>query len=360
MIVTAANSGTGEVAVRLTAVEKSFDGTRVLPPLDLAIPRGTFVSLLGPSGCGKTTTLRLVAGFEQPDQGEVEIMGRRVTHMPAYRRNFGMVFQHLALFPHLTVAENVGFGLRMRRVPRSEVGTRVEEALRLVHLDGFAGRYPKQLSGGQQQRVALARAIVIKPDVLLLDEPLGALDKLLREEMQFELRRLQKTLAITTIFVTHDQEEALTMSDLVSVMRAGRIEQTGSPREIYDRPRTEFVATFLGASNLLEGRVAGREGEATVIQVRDMRLRLAGRHGADGAALRLAVRPEKVRLATEGPVKATVADVAFRGPQTHVRLDWGGTSLLAFLGDAGGLPLTPGSRLAIAFDGESLAVLDAR
>jgi spermidine/putrescine ABC transporter ATP-binding subunit len=346
-----------DVAVRLTGVEKSFDGTLVLPPLDLAIPRAAFVSLLGPSGCGKTTTLRLVAGFERPDRGEIEINGVRVTGLPAYKRNFGMVFQHLALFPHLSVADNVGFGLKMRGVTLMQAATRIGEALQLVHLEGLADRFPKQLSGGQQQRVALARAIVIRPDVLLLDEPLGALDKMLREEMQFELRRLQRALGITTIFVTHDQEEALTMSDLVCVMRDGRIEQTGEPRQIYERPRTEFVATFLGASNVFEGVVAGREGDATVVRVRDMQLEIAGQYGATGTKLRLAVRPEKVRLSAEGSIRATIVDVAFRGPQTHVHLDWGGASVMAFLGDAAGLDLSPGRSVALDFEGGSVAVL---
>ncbi len=346
-----------DVAVRLSQVEKSFDNTLVLPPLDLAIPRAAFVSLLGPSGCGKTTTLRLIAGFERPDRGEIEINGHNVTALPAYKRNFGMVFQNLALFPHLTVADNVGFGLRMRGMARRKAALRIKDALQLVHLDGFADRYPKQLSGGQQQRVALARAIVIRPDVLLLDEPLGALDKMLREEMQFELRRLQRALGITTVFVTHDQEEALTMSDVVCVMRGGRIEQTGAPREIYERPATEFVATFLGASNLFDGVVTARGADATVVELRDMQLRLEGLHGEAGDRLRLAVRPEKVRLAASGQAWATIADVTFRGPQTHVHLDWGGTTVLAFVGDANGLDLTPGRTVALSFEGGSVAVL---
>ncbi len=217
-----------DIDVRLAGVSKSYGTVRAVRDLSLSIPRGLFFSLLGPSGCGKTTTLRLVAGFELASEGDVFIRGRNVTQTPPYRRDFSMVFQNFALFPHLTVAENVAFGLRMRRIGGAERASRVAEALRLVKLDGFEGRYPKQLSGGQQQRVALARAIIVRPAVLLLDEPLGALDKSLREEMQVELRQLQRTLGITAIFVTHDQEEALTMSDQVAVMRDGVIEQLGA------------------------------------------------------------------------------------------------------------------------------------
>jgi len=252
------NASTGEADVVLSRVRKSFGAVVAVDDVSMSIARGSIVSLLGPSGCGKTTTLRLVAGFERPDAGEVAIRGARVNDVPPYRRDFGMVFQSYALFPHLTVADNVGFGLRMRHVPREERRRLVAEALALVKLEGFADRQPRQLSGGQQQRVALARAIVFKPAVLLLDEPLGALDKMLREEMQVELRQLQQRLAITTVFVTHDQEEALTLSDRVAVMRGGRIEQVGAPREIYERPATEFVAGFLGASNFLDAEVAGR------------------------------------------------------------------------------------------------------
>src|SRR6185437_3505758 len=214
-----------DIDVRLASVSKSYGSVPAIRDLDLTIARGVFFSLLGPSGCGKTTTLRLIAGFEQPSAGAVFIRNRDVTAVPPYRRDFAMVFQNFALFPHLSVAENVAFGLRMRRIGGVERASRVKEALDLVKLAGYGERYPKQLSGGQQQRVALARAILVRPAVLLLDEPLGALDKSLREEMQVELRQLQKTLGITAVFVTHDQEEALTMSDRVAVMRDGVIEQ---------------------------------------------------------------------------------------------------------------------------------------
>ena len=218
--------------VYLGGVSKSYGSVPAVRDLTLAIPRGVFFSLLGPSGCGKTTTLRLIAGFEQPSAGAVFIRGADVTAVPPYRRDFAMVFQNFALFPHLSVAENVAFGLRMRRIAGSERAGRVKEALDLVKLAGYGERYPKQLSGGQQQRVALARAIIVRPAVLLLDEPLGALDKSLREDMQVELRQLQRKLGITTVFVTHDQEEALTLSDQVAVMRDGVIEQLGPPRAL--------------------------------------------------------------------------------------------------------------------------------
>jgi putative spermidine/putrescine transport system ATP-binding protein/spermidine/putrescine transport system ATP-binding protein len=275
--------------VRLDRVRKTFGAVIAVNDVTLDIERGTIFSLLGPSGCGKTTTLRLIAGFEQPSAGEVYIRGKRVTSIAPYRRDFSMVFQSYALFPHLSVAENVAFGLRMRRVPRAERGAAIKEALELVKLGALADRYPRQLSGGQQQRVALARAIVVKPAVLLLDEPLGALDKMLREEMQVELRDLQQRLGITAVFVTHDQEEALTLSDRVAVMRGGVIEQIGAPREIYDRPVSEFVAGFLGASNFLDGqrrRARGcdrRGGDGG-------RARACGRRGGNDAGWREGAR----------------------------------------------------------------------
>src|SRR5919199_76955 len=252
--------------VRFERVSKRYGRAVAVRSLTLDIPRGLFFSLLGPSGCGKTTTLRLIAGFEQPNEGDVFIRGRQVTNVPPYRRDFAMVFQNFALFPHLSVADNVAFGLKMLRVATAERATQVREALALVKLEGFADRYPKQLSGGQQQRVAIARAVVMKPAVLLLDEPLGALDKNLREAMQVELRALQRQLGITTVFVTHDQEEALTMSDRIAVMRDGLIEQIGAPREVYERPTTEFVATFLGASNLIDAVALGPEGNGVLVE----------------------------------------------------------------------------------------------
>jgi len=357
------NDTSSEIDVRFEGVEKRFGDFTAVPDLDLEVPRGAFFSLLGPSGCGKTTTLRLTAGFERADRGEIHIRGRRVTTVPAYKRNFGMVFQHFALFPHLSVAANVGFGLRMRRVPREEAARRLAEALELVKLTGFGDRYPQQLSGGQQQRVALARAIVIRPDVLLLDEPLGALDKMLRESMQVELRQLQRRLGTTTIFVTHDQEEALTMSDLVAVMNEGRIEQIGAPREIYERPATEFVAGFLGVNNFIDATVRGREHGRLVVDAEGDRLEIAGEiPGAErpaGARLRIALRPERVRVGGEGRLRATITDVVYKGSQTHLYMERRGRPFIAFLQNdtVGGERFEPGREVACDWAEGSLVVL---
>ena len=318
--------------VYLSGVRKSYGSVPAIRDLTLAIPRGVFFSLLGPSGCGKTTTLRLVAGFEQPDQGTVLIRGKDVTAVPPYRRDFAMVFQNFALFPHLSVAENVAFGLRMRRIGGGERAARVKEALDLVKLRGYGERYPKQLSGGQQQRVALARAIIVRPAVLLLDEPLGALDKSLREDMQVELRQLQRKLGITTVFVTHDQEEALTLSDQVAVMRDGVIEQLGPPRALYERPRTEFVAGFLGASNFFDGTVMSRGSVA----LGEYRASIDEGH-AIGATLRLAVRPEKIilrPLPADGGVQARIREIVYRGATTHLYLDSPVGPIIAYLQNA--------------------------
>ncbi len=322
----------GEADLRLDHVFKSFGPVVAVNDVSLDIGHGTIFSLLGPSGCGKTTTLRLIAGFEQPSKGEVYIRGARVTAVPPYRRDFSMVFQSYALFPHLNVAENVAFGLRMRRVPRGDRGAAVKQALALVKLDALADRYPRQLSGGQQQRVALARAIVVKPAVLLLDEPLGALDKMLREEMQVELRELQQRLGITAVFVTHDQEEALTLSDRVAVMRNGVIEQIGAPREIYDRPSTEFVAGFLGASNFLDGTVVLCQAGIATVETAGGRVGVAAEAATIGDKVRLAVRPERVRINRpdgEG-LPARVRDIVYRGSVTHYYMDSAGGPLIAY------------------------------
>ena len=257
--------------VELRGVTKTFGRVRAMDAVDLEVRKGEFLSLLGPSGSGKTTTLRVIAGLVEPTAGEVLIGGRVMTQVPVHRRNLAMVFQNYALFPHLSVFENVAFGLEMRRMSRTEVTRRVADALALVRLPGFEARYPQQLSGGQRQRVALARAIVVQPSVLLLDEPLGALDKKLRESMQVELKALQRTLGVTTIFVTHDQEEALTLSDRVAVMNDGRIEQLDTPVEVYERPRTRFVSDFIGVSNFLEGEVTHGDGPAVAVRTSQVR-----------------------------------------------------------------------------------------
>ncbi len=284
-------------SLELENVSKRFGAVAAVEPLTLAVQAGALLALLGPSGCGKTTTLRIIAGFERPDSGLVRIGGRDVTPEPPNRRRLGMVFQNYSLFPHMTVAENIAFGLKMAKVPRSEIPSRVSEALSLVRLPGFEDRSPAQLSGGQQQRVALARSLITSPAVLLLDEPLGALDKNLRESMQFELRQLQKRLGITTVLVTHDQEEALTMSDSVAVMNHGRVLQVGPPQEVYARPKERFVSEFLGTSNLLHATRVSQDlfvlggGEASF----HVRARPQDRAVSSSSVL-LAIRPEKVRI----------------------------------------------------------------
>jgi ABC-type Fe3+/spermidine/putrescine transport system ATPase subunit len=279
--------------IKLDNVTKTFDG-RVLAVdgVTLDIAAGEFFSLLGPSGCGKTTSLRMIAGFELPDSGRVHVAGRDITDLPVHKRDMGMVFQSYALFPHRTVAENVAFGLRMREVPKPDIERRVKAALAQVALTGLEERKPGQLSGGQQQRVALARALVVEPPVLLCDEPLGALDRKLRQQMQFELKELQKRLGVTLVFVTHDQEEALAMSDRIAVMNHGKVEQVGAPTEIYERPRTRFVADFIGEINILE-----EEGRAR------------------------ALRPEKIRLVSDAArVSGTVETANFLGGSTLLRV----------------------------------------
>jgi len=307
-----APAGRARGTVALTGLVKRYGATLALDGVSLAVAPGEFFTLLGPSGCGKTTTLRSVAGFVTPDAGEVAIDGAVVTRVPPHRRQVGMVFQHYALFPHRTVAQNVGFGLRMQRVAKEEIGRRVAEALALVQLPGYGARYPSQLSGGEQQRVALARALVTRPAVLLLDEPLGALDKKLRDHMKIELKRLQREVGITTIYVTHDQEEALTMSDRIAVMHRGQVEQVAPPRGLYETPATAFVAGFIGNINLLAGRAAGENA----VECGSARLAATGA-APPGAAVALALRPERVRLDPGGVLDTvlamTVAHVVYQG-----------------------------------------------
>ncbi len=287
-----------EIDVRLVDVTKSFGpGAVAVDHISLDVFDGEFFSLLGPSGCGKTTTLRMIGGFEEPTSGLIELQGQDVTWLPPFKRNVNTVFQNYALFPHLTIYENVAFGLRRRKVADAEIKRRVPEMLELVELRGFDKRKPGQISGGQAQRVALARALINRPAVLLLDEPLGALDLKLRKQMQLELKRIQQEVGITFVYVTHDQEEAMTMSDRVAVMNRGRYEQLGRPEELYERPATRFVAGFLGASNLLHGRAEGTEGAHSIVRldgssvVRVPTVQLDGRARVD-----VGVRPEKIRL----------------------------------------------------------------
>ena len=318
-------------ALTLRDVVKTFDDVVAVDAVSLEVRAGEFVTLLGPSGCGKTTTLRMIAGFVEPDAGEIRIGAIDVTRLPPNKRDIGMVFQSYGLFPHMTVEDNVAYGLRMRRVPVAERRRRVEEALGLVQLPGLAKRFPRQLSGGQQQRVALARAIVIRPSLLLLDEPLSNLDAKLREEMRWELRQLQRQLDITTVFVTHDQEEALAISDRIVVMNAGRIEQVGTPSAIYRQPRTLFVARFIGESNLWEGTVGRRQTEGVRFVTPaglDLLVEEPG-DTAEGEPAVLSVRPEAVAIMPAGDeararfanrIEGTVEDVSYVGASTAYRV----------------------------------------
>ncbi len=295
-------------SVELVQVTKRFGDVVAVDGLSLTIQEGEFFSLLGPSGCGKTTTLRLIGGLEHPDDGDILINGEVVNDQPPYERDSNIVFQNYALFPHLTVEDNIAFGLRLRsrRVAEPEIKKLVEDALQLVHLEGLGARRPNQLSGGQQQRVALARALVLRPKVLLLDEPLGALDRKLRKAMQIELRRIQHEVNITFIYVTHDQDEAMSMSDRVAVMRNGNFEQIGTPQEIFQTPRTRFVADFMGASNILSGRVIAVSADAAhrtspqTIQIEtETGLRVISRGGQEisaGASVSFSVRPEAIQV----------------------------------------------------------------
>ncbi len=285
-----------DVDVRLVQVTKQYGDVLAVDHIDLEVRDGEFFSLLGPSGCGKTTTLRMIGGFAEPTSGLIELQGHDVTWLPPYKRNVNTVFQSYALFPHLTIFENVAFGLRRRGVKDSDIKTRVTEMLALVELPGFERRRPSQLSGGQAQRVALARALINRPAVLLLDEPLGALDLKLRKQMQVELKRIQQEVGITFIYVTHDQEEAMTMSDRIAVMNRGRYEQLGDPEALYERPATRFVAGFLGVSNLLPAALQGYEGDYAVWRVADAAVRVPRGATNGHTSIDVGVRPEKIRL----------------------------------------------------------------
>ena len=340
-------------AVELDGVDKRYGRVKAVAGVDLNVESGEFVTLLGPSGCGKTTTLQMIAGFVIPTAGKVRIGGRDCTRLAPHRRNVGMVFQNYALFPHMSLHDNIAFGLRMRGVPRAERDRRVLEALELVRLSEFGSRYPGQISGGQQQRVALARALVIRPDVLLLDEPFGALDKHLRDRMRVDLRELQKQLGISMVFVTHDQEEALSMSDRIAVMEGGSIRQIGSPSDIYERPANRFVAEFMGESNILLARIGATSEQCAEADASGVPLRVEGRH-TPGAQVTLMIRPEKIAIGPagsggEGAIAGRVAALQYFGSSVHylIALE-GGQQLTAIRPES-----DPARRLAV---GDTVAV----
>jgi spermidine/putrescine transport system ATP-binding protein len=347
--------------VRLDRVTKRFDDVVAVDGISLEIPRGSFFALLGPSGCGKTTTLRMIGGFDEPDEGTIFLGDRAVTGLPPHKRDVNTVFQSYALFPHLTIFENVAFGLRRKGIKGGQLEGRVREILGMVDLTGLGSRKPRQLSGGQQQRVALARALVNSPQVLLLDEPLGALDLKLRKQMQLTLKRIQHDIGITFIHVTHDQEEAMTMADAIAVMNGGRIEQLGAPEELYERPRTSFVARFLGASNLLQGAV--EDGRAVRLRS-GVSLRVDEELPVRGTEVAVGIRPEKLRLEPlrdgENRLKGTVAERSYVGVATQYIVKTPDGTVSVFVQNAasraGGLE--PGADVELSFDPDAAFVVD--
>jgi spermidine/putrescine transport system ATP-binding protein len=362
-----AEEGAGRgVAVRLAGITKRFGDFVAVDDLNLDIYEGEFFSLLGPSGCGKTTTLRMIAGFEEPTQGGISVAGEEVQGVPPYRRPVNTVFQSYAIFPHLNVFDNVAFGLRRAKVPKDEVASRVADACEMVQLAGFEKRKPGMLSGGQQQRVALARALVNRPKVLLLDEPLGALDLKLRKEMQLELKSLQEEVGITFVYVTHDQEEALTMSDRIAVMNEGRVQQLAGPTTLYETPANRFVAGFIGQTNVFSGTVEAADGERTTLRTREgMRVEALAREGAPpkgGEEAHAAVRPEKVRFGGSGDnvCAAEVRQVVYLGASTQyiVELDGGGRLVLYQQNAHDAARPSEGDGVSVAWDAQNCLILE--
>lgn len=348
--------------IQFESVSKSFGTVTVIDSLDLTIHKGEFLSLLGPSGSGKTTILMMLAGFERPTHGAITLEGTRIDQFPPYRREMGVVFQNYALFPHMTVAENVAFPLEMKRLPRAEIAKKVERALDMVQLAHLKDRRPSQLSGGQQQRVALTRALVFEPRVILMDEPLGALDKQLREHMQLEIRELHKRLGLTIVFVTHDQSEALTMSDRIAVFNAGKIEQIDSPHVIYDTPRTRFVAQFIGETNLIEADVVNvQRGHATIALGNELVAKVqAGPELEAGQKALFSLRPERMRLgvdpAGENALSMMIADCIYHGDHMRVQLKRNNFTFTARCERLAG-NWTVGAPVVVSFDPRDCTVL---
>jgi putative spermidine/putrescine transport system ATP-binding protein len=346
-----------KAVVELHGCTRDYGAVRAVDRLDLAVYEGEFLALLGPSGCGKTTTLNLIAGFVEPTAGRIVIDGEDVTGRPAHLRGLGVVFQSYALFPHLSVRENVAFALRERRMDAAEIGRRVGEALELVRLDRAGRQRPGELSGGMQQRVALARALVYRPRVLLLDEPLAALDRKLREGMRDELRAIQRSVGITTVFVTHDQAEALGLADRIAVMHRGRVEQLGPPREVYERPATRFVADFIGASTVLRARAIA----ADRVTVAGAALQVAGGGWAADTEVELAIRPERVRLAAGADanvLEARVETLVYQGAQTEVTARLAdGQRVLVFVTEPTPVPLAAGQTVRLHLPADAFMLL---
>jgi spermidine/putrescine transport system ATP-binding protein len=359
-------------AISLQNVTKRFGSVTAVDAVSLDIREGEFITLLGPSGCGKTTTMRMIAGFEEPDQGEILLRGHDVVGIPPNKREVNMCFQHYALFPHMTVEENIAYSLRLRKVPKEERHAEVRTMLEIVRLEGYETRRPGQLSGGQQQRVALARALINRPAALLLDEPLGALDVKLRKQMELELKRIQLELGTTFVYVTHDQEEALSMSDRIAVMNAGVIEQLGIPREVYDHPDTPFVADFVGVLNAVEFRVDAKDGDDAVMRIDDRErivVPAAGATAGTGATLLVAVRPERIGLAP-GEVDGTgassasrltgkVAQVVYLGTLTQFHVDTRSDKRVVVhrLSDEGTAGVVEGDTVTLTWDRDDASVL---
>jgi spermidine/putrescine transport system ATP-binding protein len=343
--------------IQLLDLEKHFREVRAVDGVSLEVQAGEFFSLLGPSGCGKTTTLRMIGGFELPTGGRVLLRGRDVTDEPPDRRPVNMVFQNYALFPHLNVGDNIAFGLKRGHVPKADITRRVADALELVNLTGYDRRKPNQLSGGQQQRVALARALVNEPNVLLLDEPLGALDLKLRRRLQLELKRIQSEVGITFVYVTHDQEEALTMSDRIAVMHAGKVEQLGTPEELYERPTSRFVADFIGSTNLLSGRI---EADGRVRLTTGELARVAHDGLASGTAVEISIRPEAIALVpptAEGAIAATVEQAAYLGTTISYQVRTGGGLAMTVLSPKTGVRIPVGSDVAVSWPPSEALIL---